>query len=294
MLKPFRLPKEPLIRAIKFYKESQKNYESDRTRLACIINYALCEFCVSLNYKTSRVLILEALALADTNPLTTRLYAMYLLSSVEAPHTVNREKAFELLKNAELRDKNASKFETAYLCFFKFGCYRNPRDSQALLNLGLVEYYIYKNKNNAEILFRRAISLTPFQSNVMHHWKILRDEFPEKKLVYRSRGRQEKLSALQSGKKLTIHGRVVIDHPSYAGWVFAERDEMFTNDEAAYWYNPGTGERRYTAPEDFHKEWELRALRSHFEGEKDGLEYYYDATTGQHFQRHVLSDTYTT
>ena len=66
---------------------------------------------------------------------------------------------------------------------------------------------------------------------------------------------------------------------------------MMKEDETAYWYNPGTGEQRKDTPV-WEKEWEIRAHRSYFEGESDGLEHYYDSLTTTYFQRHVLTDTY--
>ncbi|CAE7668587.1 unnamed protein product [Symbiodinium microadriaticum] len=292
MLKPFRLSFDMYKKGVAFEKESQHSYQREPKRLAFVLNYALMVFCVKLDYKLARKLIMEALELADTNPLATRLYALFLLSTCEAPAAVTRAHAMGLLQDAARRDPQCSKFTGALNYFFKYGCYRKPRHCHVLLNLGLAEFYVFKNKDNAEACFRRAVAMSPFDPQVMDNWTRLRDEFPEKKLVYRPRGRLHKITNEQGGKKTTIHGRPVVENPAWAGWVFVERDIMFKDEEAEYWYNPGTGESQKHVPEDWHHEWEVRTYRSVFEGEKDGLEYYFDPTTATYFQRHILTDTY--
>ena len=140
-------------------------------------------------------------------------------------------------------------------------------------------------------MLRRAVALSPFDQHIMSNWKQLRDEFPEKKFVYRPRARQMKITD-GGGKKRRIHGLAVIENLEWAGWVFVEYDPiMMKEDETAYWYNPGTGEERKDTPA-WDKEWEIRSQRSHFEGESDGLEHYYDSLTTTYFQRHVLTNTY--
>lgn len=292
MLTPFRLPKHVLAKSVNFELSAEELYISQPKRLAYVLNFALVTFCVKLDYVRAKRLLEEALHLADTNPLTTRIIAILLLSTVESPSKVTRERALELLKDSARRDKTASKFDLAYNVFFKYGCYRNPRSARAFLNLGLVQYYIYEDNTAAEVVLRRAVALAPFDQHVMANWKQLRDEFPEKKFVYRPRARQMKINADDGGKKRRIHGLAVIENLEWAGWVFVEYDPiMMKEDETAYWYNPGTGEVRKDTPA-WDKEWEIRCQRSHFEGESDGLEHYYDSLTSTYFQRHVLTDTY--
>lgn len=294
MLKPFKLTKDEFMKGRTYEVEAKSSYEREPKRLAFVLNYALVAFCINLDYRLTKTLILEALTLADANPTTTRLYAIYLLATCEAPIGVTREQAETLLRDAWRRDNEGLKFKTALTMFFKYGCYRQPRNCRTLLNLGLVEFHVYKNLRNAEICLRRALAMSPFDEYVMENWKKLRDNFPETKRVYRPRGRLDKMNAeaLGGGKKTTIHGRPVIENLSWAGWVFVESDPLFKDDEGEYWYNPATGQQQKHMPEDWLKEWELRAWRSVYEGEKDGLEHYYDPITATYFQRHILTNTY--
>ena len=292
MLKPFKLSFDAYQKGVAFEKEAQHSYDREPKRLAFVLNYALMAFCVLLDYKLTRRLITEALELADTNPLATRLHAIFLLSTCEAPTAASRAEAMGLLQDATRRDPQCLKFSGALNFFFKYACYRQPRHCHTLLNLGLAEYYVFKNMANAEVCLRRAVAISPFDPHVMDNWMHLRDNFPEKKLVYRPRGRLHKISNEQGGKRTTIHGRPVVENPAWAGWVFVERDAMFKDEEAEYWYNPGTGQSQKHMPEDWHHEWELRAYRSVFEGEKGGLEFYFDQGTATYFQRHILTDTY--
>lgn len=291
-LRPFKLPFDLFKKGVLFEKSCKQVYENDKTRLASVINYACVTFTVFIDYKLTRQLLLDALHLADTNPLTTRLYALFLLATCEAPVSVTREKANELLRDSARRDPYNHKFETAFNCFFKYACYRQPRSSGTLLHLGLAQFYIYHNLEQAEICLRRAVSISPFDTNVMENWKLLQLNFPERRLLYRPRGQQEKLSTNLGAKKMMVHGRSAIYDPGYAGWVFIERDPMYKDWGMEHWYNPATGERREDPPEDFQKEWFIRVDRSSFEGIKDGLEHYYDPLTSTYFQRHILTNTF--
>ena len=143
MLKPFHLPKHVFAKSVNFEMSAEELYVSQPKRLAYVLNFALVVFCVKLDYVRAKRLLEEALILADTNPLTTRIIAILLLSTVESPSKVTRERALELLKDSARRDNTASKFDLAYNVFFKYGCYRNPRNARAFLNLGLVQYYVY-------------------------------------------------------------------------------------------------------------------------------------------------------
>ena len=292
MIKPFRMSKQEFAKAVHFERNAEELYRAQPNRLAYILNYALVEFCIRLNYSLAKRLLDEALVLADTNPLSTRLIAILLLSTVESPVKVTRERAFDLLRDGERRDTKAAKFDLSRNVFFKYACYRQPRSARVYLNLALVHFYIYKDAEAAEVVLRRAVALEPFDPHVMANWKLLRDEFPEKKYIYRPRARQQKISAEEGGKKRRIHGLAVIENLAWAGWVYVEYDPiMMKEDDTAYWYNPGTGESRKDTP-NWDLEWKVRADRSYFEGEADGLEHYYDSLTQTYFQRHILTDTY--
>jgi hypothetical protein len=89
-----------------------------------------------------------------------------------------------------------------------------------------------------------------------------------------------------------VHGRLATECPDWAGWVFIEEDEFKVSKlVGSYWYNPATGQEQIKMPE-MQKEWEVRLMRSQFQGEKHGLENYFDPMTSAYFQRHVLSNTF--
>jgi hypothetical protein len=207
----------------------------------------------------------------------------------------NRERALGMIKDAKARDPVNLQFQTAYVIGYKYGCYRNPNSSYSFLNLGLASYYIMDDLYNAEKALRRAVAMSPFDEHVIQNWKFLRDQFPDKALGYHPKGRVEGLSTVKGAKKKIVHGKDIFEDSQWAGWVRHVAPQMSGDDilmqEDSYWYNPATGEERLEQP-NWQVEWDIRQRRSRCDGNKDGLEHYFDPLTSCHFQFHEVSRTY--
>jgi len=282
-------------RAVNFSTNAEKNYLSPKKKLSNIINYALTKHLMELDFESSRKLYEEAIKLSDTNPLVLRAYAIFFLAVCDHPIQVVRERALFMIKDAKARDPEALQFKTAYAICFKFGCYKNPNNCLSFLHLGLATYYIYGDLNKAELIFRRAIAMSPFNEMVVQNWKFLRDQFPDKSLSYLPKSRIAMLATLKGGKKIMIHGKEVFEDPKWAGWVYYAAPEVDPDDivkqEDSYWYNPVSNEQRFEEP-DWKLEWEIRAKRSQWQNHQDGLDHYYDPLTSSYFQYHALTQSY--
>jgi hypothetical protein len=294
-LRPFLLPPDNLAKCVEFEKTSKARYDKAKEKLAGMINFALLSFAVKRDERVARQLLTQAMGLADTNPVVSRLSGIFSLATCEAPLQASRDRAAALFRDAHIRDAERKKFEAAR-DIFKFACLRKPKDAHTILNYGLVEYYIFDNVQLSEVLLRRAVSLLPFDERIFENWKHMRDFFPEKRMLYRPKNQIEKLKqsgVSQTGKKKVVHDREVIEDFAWAGWLFAKSGATSLNPKISkeYWYNPATGEETFDIPH-WEAQWDTRLHRSHYEGTTAGIEHYFDPLTACYFQRHVLSETY--
>eukprot|EP00981_Chlorochromonas_danica_P016070 scaffold15490_cov308-Ochromonas_danica.AAC.1 len=304
LLKTISMPLKDFIKAGHMYRSAEPKYHQTNggggLKLSAVVNYALAEHVVDLEEESAKELYRQAVELSEANPLVTRSYAFFLIGTCPAPVGINRERAMVLLKDAERRDPGAPTFQLAYF-LFQFACLRKPYDVRTLLNLAIVQCYLYPDRLSyvAEKLLRRALALAPFDERVMEIWKLLRDRFPERQILYSSLMRRAGLPLdPNSEKRKIIHGREVVESRAWAGWCFVEDDRLGASKRFAlakhpYWYNPATGEERDTNP-DFKEEWAIRRARSILQestGEY-GLQSFYDPLTADYFEYFALTDSY--
>lgn len=291
MLKIHRLSVADIARVRKVITQAKSNYDKDSKKLMNVVNFALVSFIIDSNELLARVLIAQALELVDSSPLVLRAHGLFLLSVCEAPVMVNRDRAIDMFELSSKRDPTVLKFELAYQ-MLKYALYTNPRKSQFLLSIALAEHFIYHEKMRAEVYLRRALILDSFNERLVENWKYFKDIYTEKKNLYHPPAAYEKANTTKGSKKTLMHGRTVLEDPSWAGWSYVERDGNGIGENVEpYWYNSYTGECSWGAP-DFQREWRKRLLRSKFEGMKYGLESYFDTYTSAYFQYHPLTDTY--
>jgi len=296
----FFLPVDEFRKVRLLVRDSDKEYERSK-RLASVINNALVQLLVRLDFEATKPALAEANELSNSNPLVARANAIFLLAACEAPVGPNRERAMLLLKESEHRDPTAAKFHLA-TNMAKYALYRDPRNASCLLNLAVIEVLVNKNLKNSQRLFRRALAIAPFNEAVLENWKFLKDRFPEE--LPQNYLPESKLSmgdTSKGTKKRTIKGRVALEDPAWCGWVYVEvsSDIYFMNSKAdqeataAYWYHPSTGQSRHEDdPPIFPDEWAIRMQRSVFKEERFGLEHYYDPVTATYWQYHRMTETY--
>ena len=293
-LRMIAVPLDILKKIVAIEDNCKSVYEKDPRRLASVINYALIAHAIKKDEPLARRLYMESLELSDSNALVTRATAIFSLAVCDPPLQNSRKKAEKKLLDAKNRDETGSKFKFARFMF----CYatmQHPFDVRYILDLALVDLFVFNETSRAEKMFRRAVSLEPFNDRVVKLWEYVKDRFDEKQLAYYPQSRIELVDTKKGGKQRTIHGRPVNEDPNWAGWVWVTEDpygaSKVITDNQPYWYNPVDGTETLAQP-DWKKEWEIRMRRSKCEKSDNGLEYYYDPLTAAHFQRHVLSNTF--
>ena len=289
-IRPFVIHLNKIDKSLSIQRSALKNYQdSGGKKLVHVINLALIKHLIEGKEDEARDLYEQCMQISDSNPLVTRCVAIFLLGTCDPPKVPNREKAIRLFKDAHRRDETGEKFQLAYDTMYRYALLRRPKDYKLLCALGVCEWYVWNNKERAERVLRRAVALAPFEERVQDTWSTLRDEFPERQLVFRPAAAGS-LASDEGAKMKIIHGRQSKENSLWAGWVYclADPDDLRTR---GYWYDPATGERSETKP-DFYSTWTKRKERSKFEKAVAGLEYYYDPMTSAYFQYHVLSDTY--
>lgn len=304
LLKTISMPLKHFVKAGQLFKTAERKY-GERSgggalKLSAVVNFALMKHVITLEEDEAKELYRQAVELSEANPLVTRAYAFFLLGTCPAPLALNRERALVLLRDADRKDPEMGSFGGAYY-IFQFACLRKPFDVRTLLNLALVQCYLYSDTKSyvAEKLLRRALALAPFDERVMEIWKLLRDRFPERQLLYSSMMRRTTtVLDPKLEKRKMVHGRDVIENRLWAGWCYVEKDtfnvsKKFAGIKRPYWYNPATGEEMDVNP-DFNHEWEVRKARSILQESTGtfGLQAYYDPLTADYFECFTLTNTY--
>lgn len=307
LLKVIRMPKDHFIKAAGIYMTAEQLYETsynplmERRKLSHVINYAIVLHVLECKEAEAKEVYREAVELSESNPLVTRCYAFFLISTCEPPMLLNRDRALLLLGDAKRKDDDHSRFTIAHY-LFELAVLRQPTNYVTLVNLALVNCLIYNNNYKAEKLLRRALAVAPFEERVMEIWKWLKDRFPERVLLYNPMSRINRMKASvdeavkKAGKELKIiHGRPVVENDQWAGWVYVPDDKFKASktikDKLPYWYNPADGAESLDPP-DFIEQWRIRKERSHYQVTEYGLEQYFDPLTSAYFQYHPLTDTY--
>ena len=291
-MKHMYLSKDEVRRVVPFVRDAKSMYEATPSRLMAVINYALVAHIIHLDEELAKRLYIEAVGLAEANPLVTRAFGLFVLSTCEAPIKMNRDRALRLLSDAQRRDEEHRKFDMAYV-LYKYANLRQPRNVFSLVNRALVDTHLYNKNWQAERFMRRALSISPFEPRVLETWGYLRERFPDRQVLHNMPAR---IGGLDTRKALekprVIHGRPAFESPAYAGWVFVEHDEFEVSKIVGpYWYNPATGEESEKEP-DWHEQWNVRRNRSQWNKYEGGLHHYFDALTSEYFVYHELSDTY--
>ena len=161
--------------AVKFISDAKKAFAEEPDRLSHKVNYALVCQCLSFDFNEARQQYEEAIARCPSHPVIGRAYAILLLATCSAHHSI--EKAHALLREAEICDPTARMFRLAIQNCFLWAVVVHPRNPLALLNSALLHQYVLKDPGRAERLYRRALATACVDSSSGSHAAIIRQNY---------------------------------------------------------------------------------------------------------------------
>ena len=102
-----------IVRALKFQRDAENNYQKFPERLSSVANFALLKHTRDHDYKTARKLYEKAFEIAPQNPVLLWAWTIFLLAENAHPRKLTWETAQAALIQAKVYDEKAEKFEVA-------------------------------------------------------------------------------------------------------------------------------------------------------------------------------------
>jgi hypothetical protein len=267
----FRVAFPDIIKALKFQRDTEKQYAENPEKLAAIVNMALLLQTQYNDFTKARPLFRRAYEMAPQNPLVLRIYAIFLLGSCEAPRKKMWLQANDMLKMANDRDPKLEKFKVAEKAFFHWSVTINPLNPFALMNYALVKQCIHHEYDYAEKMHRRAAAISPNEDAIIRNY----EDFLENRLPGGS------YSGGGPGELVRRRSEIV---DTVFEWYKMRDSEAKDKRFELFWYNHVTCVTKWEEP-IWEAEWIVRRQRSEpiqdigewvqFEDQKTGLIFYY-------------------
>ncbi len=262
-----------VVRAMQFINGARMKYEQDPTKLSNIVNYAILTHCLDLNFDAARPIYQRALKLSPNHPLISRVYAIFLLASRQAPHNTTFQTACQLLHDADVADRNQTMIKSASEIYFRWAVLADSKSSLTLLNYALLHQCVYKNYDHAEKLYRAALALDPNNELVVENYhQFSYERYPGG--AYESVG--PPFSVVQRSN--TVEERL-----DWAEWRKMIDPLCPRKGFEVFWFNRFTKMTKFTAP-DWKLVWENRLRRSKWvDGKTTAQSEFYDEMTKTKF-----------
>ena len=271
-----------VVKAMQFIKGARMKYEQDPTKLSNIVNYAMLTHCLDLNFDAARPIYEQAVKLSPNHPLISRVYAIFLLASRQAPHNATFKTACQLLHDADIADRNQTMIRSAAEIYFRWAVLVDARNSLTLLNYALLHQCVYKNYDHAEKLYRAALALDPINELVVENYRLFcYERYPCG--AYESSGPPYSVVA---------RSNVVEERLDWAEWRKMIDPLCPRKGFEVFWYNRFTKETRFTTP-DWKLNWENRLKRSKWiDGKTTAQSEFYDERTKSSFFYNTYTQEY--
>eukprot|EP00984_Skeletonema_dohrnii_P030542 scaffold22095_cov153-Skeletonema_dohrnii-CCMP3373.AAC.3 len=271
-----------VVKAMQFINGARMKYEQDPTKLSNIVNYAILSHCLDLNFDAARSIYERAVKLSPNHPLISRVYAIFLLASRQAPHTTTFQTACQLLHDADVADRNQTMIKSAAEIYFRWAVLVDARNPLTLLNYALLHQCVYKNYDHAEKLYRAALALDQTNTLVVENYRLFSDErYPGG--VYESCG--PPFSVVQ-------RSNVVEERLDWAEWRKMIDPLCPKKGFEVFWFNRFTKMTRFTEP-DWELVWESRLKRSKWiDGKTTAQSEFYDERTKSSFFYNTYTQQY--
>jgi hypothetical protein len=274
----FRVEFSDIIKALKFQRDAEKQYEDNPDKLAAIVNMALLISTQQHDFAKARPLFRKAYEMAPQNPLVLRIYAIFLLGSCESPRKKMWLQANDMLKMANDRDPKLEKFKVAETSFYHWGVTINPSNSFALMNYALVKQCIHHEYDYAEKMHRRAAAISPNEDLVIRNY----EDFLENRLPGGS------YSGGGPGELVRRRSEIV---DTVFEWHKMRDSEAKDKRFELFWFNNVTSQTRWEEP-IWEAEWIVRRQRSEPIQDIGEWVQFEDKATGLIFYYHYIQDKY--
>jgi len=273
-----------VVKALRFQRVAEDNYEKDPTKLANICNFALLCHCLTGDFVAARECYNKAVEKSKTNPVLLRAYGIFTLAANDSPRTKVFKAACDMFKAAKLSDPDLTKFEVAQHSFFQWAVISDPKNANALLNYALLFQCVLGDYDMAEKFYLRAIAVAPTNQNILDNFETLeKQRLPGG--VYAGRGPSQvvlKRSEVSEEKVAWGEWQRMFDRKSL--------DPLFKH----FWYNKLGRFTQFVEPKWEQEVWAVRLERSVAQGEEDSMGWvtYWDEKLRKTFYYNVLKKEY--
>eukprot|EP00947_MAST-08B_sp_MAST-8B-sp1_P000312 g312.t1 len=148
-----------LAKAVRYQREAKNNYFKNPERLSSIVNYALLNHCIELDWDLAKELYSQARDRAPQNPLLLICYAVFQVAACVYPRQHTFDQAQTMLEEARVMDPEFEKFQVARGAFFHFAIVMSPHEAKTLLNWAVLKQCVERNYDAAEVFYRRALEM---------------------------------------------------------------------------------------------------------------------------------------
>lgn len=165
-----------VVDAMGFVRDIETKYAANPNKLSHIVNYALLNHFVHLNFSKAKSLYHEAISKSLHHPVIARAYGIFILLMCDPPFLKTFEKATRLFQEASAADPTAEKFKIAKENFIILSVLLNLNKPLALLNYALLHQCVLGEYYLAEKIYRRALAQEPNHQGIVENYNMFIDQ----------------------------------------------------------------------------------------------------------------------
>jgi len=158
-------------KAIHFVSQIEVNYKNDPENLAFITNYALATHCLTHDIILATRLFEKAWSKTREHPLILRCLAIFKMATCVAPWAMTVRQAYEMCKRADEHDPGRKMFQSAFEHFYRWAVISQNTNPLSLLNYALVFQCIFANFEQANKLYRSALTIDKTNKAVLRNFQ---------------------------------------------------------------------------------------------------------------------------
>ena len=256
------------------------SFEKTPDKLVSITNFALYLHCIKCDYTGAKTLYENAISRSPTHPLIQRAYGICLMVSKEEPWLSTTKKCNDLFRMAKENDPDFVLFKPAIEHFFKWSIISKPGCNKAILNLALLYQCVINNYDQADKLYRRALSISPQCILIKTNFEFFdAQRYPGG--LYEGTG--PSISAV-------IRSKCKKTAPLWGEWSLLFDPNSPRKDYSSFWYDKLTKKTSFEEP-NWSSVWQQRIRRSEViqTTTASGLIGYYDPRLREYFFQNTIT-----